>query len=143
MATRNFTIDLTTLRFVQAADINIGLRKISLTENESYSGSISVYYNDALVTIDGYTLSLNNKNNNITYSEASITSPNYSIVVAGTTLRQDICSKVSTPALLSLHITYNGEGYPIIPLPVTVIGSPSTGESGGGDFNGIVLTIGG
>ena len=141
MAIRNFTIDLTTSRFVQPADLHIGLRKVSLTENETYTGTLTVYYEESAVTIDDFSLSLNNKNNNLTYAEASVTSPDYTLIVAGTNLRNDICSAVSTPALLSLNITYNGSDYPIIPLPVTVIGSPSTGESG--DFNGIVLTIGG
>lgn len=141
MATKHFSIDLTTLRFVQPADLHIGLRKICLTENETYTGTLTVYYEDAAVTIDAFTLSLNNKTNNVTYSEGSVTSPDYSLVVSGTTLRQDICSAVSAPALLSLNITYNGSEFPINPLPVTVVGSPSTGESGG-DFSGIVLTIG-
>jgi hypothetical protein len=125
MALQNFYIDLDTKRFVQPSDLNVGLRTINLTEGESYSGDVFAYVNGESVSITSFTLSLNNKNNNLRYSDASVTSPDYTLSVTGTALRNDIAPRLSLNALLDVEIVYNGENYDITPLPVKVIANAS------------------
>jgi hypothetical protein len=133
MAIQNFSIDLTTKRYVQSSDLNIGLREISLNEGTSYSGAINVYWNGTGLSPSSLILTLNNSNNTIIYSSGDTSSSGYALNVDGGSLRNDFCDSPTIDGLLSTKVTISGQTYPINPLNAQVIANTTEVEI----FNGV------